>query len=99
MRRLTFAEFFALPEGVLFSQDFALPHRDNGLWRKGKSWEADDEDEAGVTIDDAVIPGGEAKSSDFVTEGSLEKDHRFLVFEDDDLNRLGLLIWDARRVS
>ena len=97
MKTLTFSEFFDLPPGVIFGQDYALPHRDAGLWRKGESYPEDDDGWRGVMAVDILAPEGEGVYC--VGEDAIEDDHRFLVYEPADLGRLAGIVEDARKVA
>jgi hypothetical protein len=101
MKSLSFAEFFAMPPGTIFGQATGLPHQfSTGLYRKGDSWDAvgenDDEDseEAAIEVIDLLLDDDGHASAEWwhAYPGGLEDDHRFLVYDSDDLDRLAELI-------
>ena len=98
MKSLTFAEFFALPPGAIFGQATGLPHQFScGMYRKGESW-SDDENDRGraVQVAEIILDGlnhrRDGTTSHVVYEEDLDSDHRFLVYEPADLDRLASLI-------
>jgi hypothetical protein len=102
VRSMTFAEFLGMPAGTLFGQDYAVAHRDEGLWSKRDSYPADDRDDEGFKALDLTFfddAGQPASEPNWITEGMLEETHRFLVYEVADLDRLAGLVERARVVA
>jgi hypothetical protein len=112
MKSLTFAEFFTMPPGTIFGQVTGLPHQFScGLFKTVTAFPAihgRDGDEAEPATVSAIeltpFEDGEVGVKWFISDGELEEDHRFLVYEDDDLDRLAGLIgrgpgWVAQPVT
>lgn len=112
MKCAKFAEFLRYPIGTVFGQDYALPHREEGLWVKGETVPGgesyvdenqnihDEGDGVMVTdltfFDDDGLPSGEEQ---WIGEGMIEDDHRFLIYEAADLDRLASIIETARKLA
>lgn len=95
MKSMTFAEFFALPPGTIFGQVTNRAHETTyGLYRKGDSWPDSEECDQGMLIADILLDETDDSPVEWATyrNGDVFPDHRFLVYEPDDLDRLAELI-------
>jgi hypothetical protein len=99
MKLLTFAEFFTLPPGVLFSQ-LPAPDDNTKLWQKGESFPEDEHVRAAIKIVDPTYvddDGNYILCHEFIFYSkSLEDDCRFAVYGAAELGFLAGVVEAAR---